>query len=545
MTSSVLEIANSALKLIREYFELTKVLTKDNILDRALRDINISGYEFMQNALRELPGEIEKVGIVELLKDPVNFDVFDSLFRVMSDANKLLKLIAGEQTRNRAKQTMSQSYFDDLSINVEELNALRKKIYREVEKLISAIVGDYKIVEKDSTAIAHSSLMPDNATLETLYKNFIKVPVRSYFSYRLLVVLLTKLADSDLDISKLTEYVKDNVFGVIDRDSVFADLAERAKYHPIQSMGLTFGLVAGEEAKKTDSDLVIDLTMPAGNAIKYDLDALLEPSTETTASGLNHKIITRLNTIKEVDKSPSAGDAKIVVLDDPKSVIQTIDGGLTFAKCETGERATNMYKYCGAGPKLRVDAINKCIQDIVMTRVQDPTKLLADYEQKSESFKFPFASRLVRYIVIEQEQKAAEAKLARSLELDLQGKPLLSKGQTASWGPLPLAESRPERIDAPPREKVDSVIFNALFNTLSEYCKEFAGDLITYPDIEDEANAWILTLLVSLTPKVSRIVKKNKSGKVADLENALEEIADGIPMVPFKIFGKLLRIESL
>lgn len=498
----IIPLANDILEEIRRYFDLTKRII-DPELSKVLRDINISGYEFMQNKVRELPSEIEKITVVDFVSDPINFDIFDSLFNAFITANSILKLIAGEQTQNKAKQRMSQSYFEDLSIRVAEVNAIRRGIYKNIEKLISIIVEESAVTD-----------------LDVLYKKFVSVQNRSYFSYRLLVVLLTKLANSGTEVSKLTEHIKDNVFGLADSSEKIAqDLAERSKYHSIQAMGLTFGLISGEQVNRTDDAISIDLTMPTGKAIKYDLDALLEPSTETTAYGLNHKIITRLNTIRETDKAPGeitplnaqskdlapdSNDSKnpqIVIPADPKSIIQTIDGGLTYAKVIDVPDVAK-YKNCGAGPKLRIDEINGCIQTIMMSQIEEPAKLLASYQKKVESFKYPFASRLAKNIVSRREQK------------------------------MPETTSR-----------IDRVIFNALFDTFTDYWREFVQHLTLYGAVDDEANPWVLSIITPLTPKVSRIVKKVKSNKLEDLENALEDIADGIPMVPIKIFAKMLQLD--
>lgn len=564
-TSSKLITISEILKYIKSYFTRTKKII-DPVLTRAIQAININGYEYIKRTVDEIERELSNITIVEIARDGIeslNFDLFDQLFNLTSKTNRVLKLIAGSETQEKAKQTMSQTYFSELSGSIDMANEAKRKIYAEVDNLISLVVNNYTPVIEDSKNI------------DDIYNRFVKSKERSYFSYRLLVGILIKLSDNNINIDKLTEYIKDNVFGITETpEKIINDMTSRAQYidektsrsipiHPIQSMGLMYSLINAKKIEKkeqvnirtddkdknknerhnfikggegipkdselnegrmklvrslSDDVIIIDKTLQ-GKVVEYDLETMLSPSSETTSYGINHKIITRLNTIKEVDKSLDDSIPSIKVPDFPKKIIQTIDGGLTYSELDlksgtnniSGTNTCELYKNIGAGPRLRLDKINDCYNNIAISQIGNQevlTKLLTEYEKATDSFKFAFNTRLSKHIIEEREMEKQ----------------------------LPASQQKEPKTKS--KLVIDKLVVNALFKTFTNYWKEFVEHKVIYLAVEDEMNSWILSNMVTLIPKISRLIKKISSEK---LEKELEEVNDTIPMVPFKIFIRMLR----
>lgn len=505
---------------IKLFFTRTSEIV-DSILLRSLQIVDVNGYQFVKDKLDKLPDILENVNVITDSKQSIylNFDIFDNFYNLTSDIAKVLSIVTNNKTLDHARMTMSLSYFNELSNKVSNIKFIHKKISSLVNNLITLIVDETDFNQSENN-------------LDALYSEFSKT-IRSHYSYLLLIEILVKLSKMDIDVDKFVELIKNNIFDVNDSPSKIAeDIKSRSNFHPIQAMGLTFGLVPyssatdkiafdGEAANNLNindnkivsssevpsSIIAIDKTLP-GKAVIYDLDALLTPTSENSSYGINHKIIERLNTIREVSKKPYSNTPKIQIPDEGvKNIIQTIDGGLTFKEC--GTKNPNLFRNIGAGPKLRLDEINRHISIIVQSNVNDNTNLLAEYEKFSESFKFPFINRLAKNLIHSSSD---------------------------------IGEEKKSNVK---KSNIDKIVFSALSVTLRDYWLEFITGKITGFDIDRESSIWIAWLTFTLSPKISRSLKNigNRRNKIETLEPILEEIIDPIPTIPFKLYSMLQKLQ--
>ena len=258
-------------------------------------------------------------------------------------------------------------------------------------------------------------------------------------------------------------------------------------------MGLTFGIIGTPTEKSQrspNSAIVINKTLTNGaKAVVYELDNLLSPRPgESQAYGLNHKIIERLDTIKQVDVVTSTKPViTIPTQSQPKEILQTVDGGITYTEYKIPDSAS--YKNIGAGPKLRLDIMNAYMSKIILAHAVDASRiedLITRYEKYISENNYPFVSKLSTFLVENDEKKAC-------------------------------------------------------VRTLEDCWRDYSsGKNITGP-IEKEAKLWIMMTGYGIAAKVERIVRRLRVKNKSSIEQALSDktFEDTIPNIPFKLFAKI------
>ena len=197
----------------------------------------------------------------------------------------------------------------------------------------------------------------------------------------------------------------------------------RSKMHPIEAMGFSFGLhpvyapkqLAPKKGgpmkgKRTEGGgdsapiaIRMDLTLPqASSAVYYDHVPLTNAKAASAFgplasmySGLNYRLITRLNTIR-TEPIPSSKTGPVVGIDAKPikgRILRTIDGGKTFhplALPALGDRRPEMeqrsganYTYIGGGPAPRVVRLGEMLEHTIAETPQatigNPLLLMKEY----------------------------------------------------------------------------------------------------------------------------------------------------------------------
>jgi hypothetical protein len=219
-------------------------------------------------------------------------------------------------------------------------------------------------------------------------------------------------AERGEDIGRYAEEAKDRSLG-LEPDTpaaIRASIAAREGLHPLQAMGLTFGLVpargrlppgeAGEAAVR------IAAALPqAETAVRYHPAPLIDVEAAarfgplaSSVAGLNFRLVQRLQAVVE-EPLPPGGEKKTGIEVDPrkgrKGVVRSIDRGRTFERMEGG-LPPSAYEAIGAGPRPRVERLGELLEAAVFgpeggnpgggTRVfSDPERLVADAEASAEA----------------------------------------------------------------------------------------------------------------------------------------------------------------
>jgi hypothetical protein len=210
-------------------------------------------------------------------------------------------------------------------------------------------------------------------------------------------------------VQAFAEGAKDEALGIPpdSPDAVAADAAARAGMHPLQAMGVTFGLVAaGEEkarARSVGGAVTIDATLPqARTAVRYNMAPLVDVRTAAAFgplaniyTGLNYRLVDRLRTITEEAIPARDRPAASIVVSAGEGVVRTIDGGATTQEMR-GPLPDGAYATVGAGPRPRVAQLGVLLEEAVYSdgvpaaggtprTIKDPERLLEDYDARADS----------------------------------------------------------------------------------------------------------------------------------------------------------------
>jgi hypothetical protein len=208
-------------------------------------------------------------------------------------------------------------------------------------------------------------------------------------------------------VQAFAEGAKDEALGIPpdSPEAVAADAAARAGMHPLQAMGVTFGLVAeGEEkARSVGGAVTIDATLPqARTAVRYNMAPLVDVRTAASFgplaniyTGLNYRLLDRLRTITEEAIPARDRQAASIVVSAGEGVVRTIDGGATTQEMR-GPLPDGAYATVGAGPRPRVAQLGVLLEEAVYgdgvpaargtpRTIKDPERLLEDYDAQADS----------------------------------------------------------------------------------------------------------------------------------------------------------------
>jgi hypothetical protein len=170
-------------------------------------------------------------------------------------------------------------------------------------------------------------------------------------------------------------------------ETITAATTARSKMHPIQAMGVTFGMYVGNTVPRDTvmQDDAIDLTLPqAVRAVEYLSDQLISREgaekfgpIATTSAGLNYNLVQRMDTMRErlidtklkVSSEHSINKAlplsHLLVagtkVGDTKYKLRTIDRGNSFQQLKGTSSNMNLT----AGPALRIEQLGTLLEEAV------------------------------------------------------------------------------------------------------------------------------------------------------------------------------------
>jgi len=215
-----------------------------------------------------------------------------------------------------------------------------------------------------------------------------------------------------VDVAAYVERAKNSALGV-PPDSPAAiqrALEARAGLHPVQAMGVAFGLTPENGEARRRAAVSIDMTLPqARAAVRYDLAPLVDAQAAarfgplaSANSGLSYRLAERLQTIREeplAGRRPEAAPPAILAAqaDSAGAVVRTIDRAATLQELRppAGFSAED-FQFVGAGPRPRVERLGELLEAAVygeeaarcagaeggVRTFADPEKLVQDYDAK-------------------------------------------------------------------------------------------------------------------------------------------------------------------
>lgn len=272
----------------------------------------------------------------------------------------------------------SKTYSEELKLKAAQL---RKARDRAADETFSAWVGPV------------TSSAPPRAVAELFHRSSRSPSAASLYA----AVLETWLAQG-VEVSALVEDAKNSALG-LELDTLAAAhkaVEARAGLHPIQAMGITFGLTPAP-AEPGGSLVMIDVSLPqARTSIQYNLAPLIDARTAsqfgqlaTVNSGLSFRLMTRLQTIVETEIKLSSVSAITVSSNEPPRILRTTNHGTTFETLVPRKLAPDAYTLIGAGPRPRVERLGGLLEEAVFAadgiRVfAEPDKLVNQYTKQVE-----------------------------------------------------------------------------------------------------------------------------------------------------------------
>lgn len=335
-----------------------------------------------------------------------------------------------------ATRQMSQTYSKDIETKASRLRAARDDAMAAARKESAAVVAAWAV---------HLSGMPPEEVARA-FRGRQDSAAASLYAAILQTWLSQKSVDSGV-VAALVEGAKDSALGLKPDDSAAIERGtkERAGLHPLQALGVTFGLTPGgeisAEAESAASAKIIDMTLPqADTAVRYDLSRLVDAQAAakfgpiaSMNSGLSYRLVERLRSITETEILTPAVSTPAVstspstpVVSPPSQIIRTIDRGETYEELRppsgvltpdvltpgvsTPTVLTNTaapYSTIGAGPRPRVERLGELLEEAVfgggdgsdasgvntsgvntplgLRTFADPDRLLEDYDAQVDT----------------------------------------------------------------------------------------------------------------------------------------------------------------
>jgi len=329
------------------------------------------------------------------------FDILDRLDEVRQNLDKGVTAALNPQLLEESMRRMSQTYIEGVEAKASRLREARSTAATVFRTENSALLKMWvpHIIDVSPTIVAqvfHERIRLGQAA--ALYAS----------------ALETWLSRGD-DVSSLVEGAKNYALGLeLDTVAMTREAQnERAGLHPLQAMGITFGLTAGVNCEATSvasankAGVKIDATLPqAKTAVRYNLGPLINIQEVSQFgplanmnSGLNFRLVERLQTITVAELAPVPRTSdfpspKIEVADggEPR-IVRTIDRGETYETLlSPGRLPAEAYNSVGAGPRPRVSQCGILLEEAVFgvscqegdgfRTFSDPEGLLEDYDAK-------------------------------------------------------------------------------------------------------------------------------------------------------------------
>jgi hypothetical protein len=504
---SLLEIFKNTIDKIKLYY--VKIFEAiDQMLFNAIRDVDSKKYEHI-NDIKKNEHFVEINWIESAIEDVGKlFEICDNVYYIKDSLDEIVNTITSEDVLNRVRISMSRSYFEDMDRMIYTIRSIEVTIEKLFGEISRAAASIYSSTSLDLNDLKMKYIVTDRSSLST----------------KILMGIIENFDKSDPDIRELLEIVKNKIFNINEtKDTILTDIKSREVAHPIQSMGLTFDLIESSEEIKDvsdDNNIIVNKTFPlTGKYITYDLDALSKGTGETFIYGLNHKIIERLDTIREKDlpiidtnaenksakSSLLSGIPKVIMPDKTvNGLFTTINHGLTYNKMinTNGDEEINGddFKYICAGPKPRIDVINGCISEYIMENIDtNIDERMTKYEKSMEEINYPFVSNLANF--------------------------LYKEFQT-----ITELEKKDSNINP------DKAYYRAATAVLKDYLKSSLNILELSKDHDKESKIWVMTTSHSLGLNIMKYVKKLHNKSRDNITTALLPLEENIPPIPFKLF---------
>lgn len=230
----------------------------------------------------------------------------------------------------------------------------------------------------------------------------------------LYATVLVAWSRAGVGISAFAESAKDEALGIAPDGpgSVEAAVAARGHMHPLQAMGVTFGLYgsAGRRSAPGPGAVTIDATLPqATTSVSYDMSRLVDAKAAARFgalahifTGLNFRLVDRLRTITETAIPSGDRPRAQIVVGAGVGVVRTADGGGSYQRLE-GALEDAAYAAIGAGPRPRIPRLGSLLEEAVFSpnaagavggpprTVFSPELLLKDYDAQAETLE-PYIS---------------------------------------------------------------------------------------------------------------------------------------------------------
>ncbi|GFR87947.1 hypothetical protein ElyMa_002505300 [Elysia marginata] len=320
------------------------------------------------------------------------FAIFARLEKTFEALDSGAAAAAKPSLLEEATQQMSQNYAEKL----------RKKVQAVHEARASAALAARAGGEALSAAWAPELAKGEPCDLARAYATGAKSTAGAV----LFASVLVEWERSGKNIQAFAEGAKDEALGIPPDSSaaVERNTATHALMHPLQAMGVTFGLVPIAEKKPSKGGAItIDATLPqAKTAVRYNVDPLVDLRAAAkfgplanVFTGLNYRLVERLKTITEEAIPPGERPApKLAIDDEPIAVLRTIDGGGTF-QAMRGPLPAKAYATVGAGPRPRVAQIGELLEAAVFSAevpaaagpprtIRNPSRLVEDYNAQAD-----------------------------------------------------------------------------------------------------------------------------------------------------------------
>lgn len=308
-----------------------------------------------------------------------------------------------------AANRMGRTYSDELRRLASRLKTRREEAKTAAREVPAAL------------ELRFAAQIAGGASSAEVASEYASAPGRSVPSAELYAVILETYMRTGENSSRLLQLIdgaaEEALGGHADSPSAIeADAKRRARYHPIQAMGMTFGLHPqefGSDRKNSELDaaLLINSTLPQSHTtVDYDIAPLIDLQTAAKygplpadTSGLNFKLVRRLKTIRETPimvgsrgrgRSDSGAAAPTIRLPEAalgaqtiRQVFQTVDGGRTYRRLDQSGGVPRDIDHVRAGPRGRVARYAELLHEGIRTApaarlpFEDPEQLLDRYKQ--------------------------------------------------------------------------------------------------------------------------------------------------------------------
>ena len=424
------------IRVLEQYTQALRTYT--TIIDDAARKSRPADRVVYQSALMNTlpadpPAGLADIRGVDLAKN--TFPLLSRLdrIRIALDAGTVAAL--NSALREEAVERMSRTFAEDTDAKAAHLHEARAQAIN-VGKVAAAALADEwasRLAEGSPEEVSAIYFGCETTTSGTML-----------YSATLEVWICRKV-----NIATYIERAKDNILGIpLDSPATVQKAIEaRADLHPLQAMGITFGLIPENSKVDRRAAISIDITLPqARTSVRYDLAPLIDAQVAakygpiaSSNSGLSYRLVERLLTIHEevlppATRHPDRGETVrgsptgITIQDGgigPDDVIiRTTNRGTTTQELRPPiGLLAEAFGTIGAGPRPRIEHLGELLEEAIYGKKDarcnnikedlytsiDPEKLVEDYDAKVDDLSPDFTLNELGQIFIARFTEEYEA----------------------------------------------------------------------------------------------------------------------------------------